>query len=124
MKPALTAEEWKFPRVYFRGGLYDDANVERAVPKVGSVCATLATFGVELVSTPNTIEDPPLWVWDDSWSVLIREPVRHALAALSLYKQPFGFTREDVEHLRGGFHAHDFTSLADRIEALLPPEDA
>lgn len=60
---------------------------------------------------------------------------RHALAALCLHGQPFGFTREDVVRLRsnatafaGNGHrgldqaARHFTNLADRIEALLPPE--
>jgi hypothetical protein len=64
---------------------------------------------------------------------------RHALAALCLHEQSFGFTREDVDHLRAMArstvtHGHGdygppdqynpwITSLADRIEALLPPED-
>ena len=52
----------------------------------------------------------------------------HKLAALALYGQPFGFTRADVQMLRNldrfgrtlvGDGARD---LADRIEALLPPE--
>ena len=55
----------------------------------------------------------------------------HALAALCLHGQPFGFTREDVRLLHfvmmqftpetDGWD-DDLTSLADRIEALLPPE--
>ena len=59
---------------------------------------------------------------------------RHALAALALHGQPFGFTRNDVEALRAILPApgetwHDaygrreeLASLADRIEALLPPD--
>jgi hypothetical protein len=51
----------------------------------------------------------------------------HEIAALALYGQPFGFTREDVELLRNIVRfvpdvprrIHD---LADRIAALLPPE--
>lgn len=51
----------------------------------------------------------------------------HQIAAGCLYGQPFGFTRYDVTLLR---HAADFAQprhpelhgLADRIEALLPPE--
>ena len=52
----------------------------------------------------------------------------HALAALCLYEQEFGFTREDVDVLRGISRCefapgHDgLDSLADRIEALLPPK--
>jgi hypothetical protein len=54
---------------------------------------------------------------------------RHALAALALYQQTFGFTREDVEALRKIVReneprdiADSLRSLADRVEALLPPE--
>lgn len=54
----------------------------------------------------------------------------HWLAALNLYGQPFGFTRENVHLLRGMADAPRayekdtdwMRSLADRIEALLPPE--
>lgn len=58
---------------------------------------------------------------------------RHAMAALALYGQPFGFTRKDVQNLRAGgewvrmdgLTADEFRkSLADRIEALLPLEAA
>ena len=56
------------------------------------------------------------------------EPYR--MAALCLYGQEFGFTVEDVEGLRimmqrEGPRVHMYGSvatLADRIEALLPPE--
>ena len=60
----------------------------------------------------------------------------HGVAARLLDKQPFGFTREDVELVRGlagewldDHHPRDhddeagITDLADRIEALLPPEE-
>lgn len=56
----------------------------------------------------------------------------HAVAALALYGQPFGFTREDVKLLRdeaeGEWNGEQMDvgrrllRLADRIEALLPPE--
>lgn len=56
---------------------------------------------------------------------------RHELAALALHDQPFGFSWEDVDRLRGACldergtetteaQLHD---LADRIAALLPPRD-
>ena len=63
-----------------------------------------------------------------------REKDRHALAALALYGQPFGFTREDVEVLRRVLREWTplrespidlpvgLATLAARIEALLPPE--
>lgn len=73
--------------------------------------------------------------------------VSHAVAALALHGQPFGFTRADVSELRaaakralersvdevGAFAETDWTmlntsnrlhALADRIAALLPPEGA
>jgi hypothetical protein len=63
------------------------------------------------------------------------EDKRHAIAALALLGQPFGFTRFDVETLRGaaatiddewglGWRSEcaDLRRLAARISALLPPE--
>ena len=53
----------------------------------------------------------------------------YPLTAVSLYGQPFGFTRGDVVSLRMLAEAIDpgsppayLANLADRIEALLPPE--
>ena len=52
----------------------------------------------------------------------------HGVAATLLYGQPFGFTRKDVRFLRTMVSiyrsAPQLESLADRIEALLPPETA
>lgn len=71
---------------------------------------------------------------------------QHALAALALYNQPYGFTQEDVKALRAGRTIQEdnsysgnrydedkwaaisgflerFDSLADRIEALLRPKE-
>ena len=59
-------------------------------------------------------------------------PLRHALAALALQGQPYGFTREDADGLRALAESllrnlgdkvpvAPLLSLADRIEALLPP---
>lgn len=70
---------------------------------------------------------------------------QHGAAALALYGQPFGFTREDIKALRVAAEAADqdayyfadlapegdgvwegaasiYRSLANRIESLLPPE--
>lgn len=56
---------------------------------------------------------------------------RHALAALCLYEQPFGFDARDVHDLDiaildpdnviPGTHRHRLTLLRDRIASLLPP---
>ena len=63
----------------------------------------------------------------------MKASVGHALAALCLHEQPFGFTREDVELLQSLDHSYlasyidykedGYANLASRIEALLPPED-
>lgn len=80
-------------------------------------------------------------VFMDGWC---RPPHTHALAALALYGQPFGFTREMVDALRAiccdasimhsdrcvGVGEYDEAaaklalaeSAVDRIAALLPPE--
>ena len=74
---------------------------------------------------------------------------RYVMAAICLHGQPFGFTREDVSLIRnaaqeiysslrlwkdgrevgnediwGADNMEQIKSLADRIEALLPPEEA
>ena len=57
---------------------------------------------------------------------------RQALAALCLHEQPFGFTRVDVGRLREMINGdtdaehlwYPLMDLADRIEALLPPEES
>lgn len=54
----------------------------------------------------------------------------HGKAALCLYQQPFGFTREDVANLHEDIadewsdteHRRWLQSLAARISALLPPD--
>lgn len=85
----------------------------------------------------STTRGGDLTVWDgdtddDSMHVRVPDEYRHALAALALYQQPFGFTREDVDRLRafairdsrthGPHETHWAWHLADRIAALLPPE--
>lgn len=81
--------------------------------------------------------------FDNSWysdegRAPLYYPTRHGIAAANLHGQPFGFTREDVECLRElAKHYNDdadnyettgpaavwLSALADRIEALLPPDD-
>ena len=62
-----------------------------------------------------------------------RPEERHTLAAIALYGQPFGFSHEDAESLREAASflrrvgnsvgwANKLDSIADRIQALLPPE--
>lgn len=87
-------------------------------------------------------KDGQLWMPDATDEFPLDSEQRHALAALCLYQQPFGFSQEDVADVRA---AADFfvdqlrlykpgrmdsdegrmvvrlRSLADRISALLPP---
>ena len=107
MKPALTAEEWRRQR----GGPYH---------------AFLVNFGRCSCGVPRVVN-----LYDPS----VEPKQSHKLAALALHGQPFGFTREDVDWLRGQIDSDtnpetapvEFNafaaSLAARIEALLPPED-
>lgn len=95
IKPALTAEEW--------------------AAKTGGGFRQLPNGRLE---------------YDYHGGYLVPEEARSGIAAIALYGQSFGFRREDVKTL------HSFSrkilatsdewalvrSLADRIEALLPPE--
>lgn len=106
VKPALTAEEWVgHPR--YNGTEYHITGVTVELLDGNS---RLAVNGDE-------------YSWENQ--------SRHALAALALHGQPFGFSREDVRNL--GLLADDLRdfdryaydhlkSLIARIRALLPPE--
>jgi hypothetical protein len=120
IEPALTPEEWAERRILFdRPEGYEDW-IE------GGYAAT-STGLVYMLEVEGCNRDTEM-------------DRRHALAALALLGQPFGFTHEDVELLRllasnfsaqGMFVRGDlirwettgafYSSLADRIEALLPP---
>lgn len=72
---------------------------------------------------------------DDQTDQLVDVPpvAYHALAALALHDQPFGFTQEDVDvlamagdegfagYISDGDHYAHLRSIAARIAALLPP---
>ena len=106
IKPALTAEEWA---VWLKDGA--------RVPEMVDAC------------------------YRDVFGGRAEDGSRHAQAAVALHEQPFGFTREDVEVLEGlvvalnrvgqlpsepglsEFYVPYCRSFADRIEALLPPEE-
>lgn len=103
IKPALTAEEWERAR---RSQAYN-ANV---------------SFTRWLVShTAPELRVP---------YVQTAEYSQQQIAALALYGQPFGFTREDVNILNNAALflaerlevAELYSNLAARIEALLPPK--
>jgi hypothetical protein len=75
-------------------------------------------------------------LFQDEVSGVDADAMRHGIAALALYGQPFGFTREDVHLLWkaaalkawGTYpypvpEADAYNALAARITALLPPDE-
>ncbi|KKM65039.1 hypothetical protein LCGC14_1495250 [marine sediment metagenome] len=111
IKPALTAEEWKFVSYEYDGstevlgGGWGEREHGRANEAVNLLEGALG----------------------------YRPGATHGVAAYLLHEQPFGFTRDDVIALRAmqdriNFEALDrgipsVKDLADRIEALLPQEE-
>lgn len=106
MTPALTAEEWA---AYF---VQKAREIER-----------------------GDDEDPGWGYPSIQLAGRMRLVDRHIEAACCLHGQPFGFSRDDVSALRhfygfltrsldypDGSFGHKINNLADRIEALLPPE--
>ncbi len=116
MKPALTAEEWAELEVEWesedRAGGW--AHVE-SMPE-DQTDVYVGAFGEDGVAIAGSY---------------VR---RHALAALCLHGQPFGFTRADMLELHvaigslesrsGAGQEDELRDLADRLSALLPPEEA
>jgi|SRR5579872_1655754 len=114
VRPALTAEEWRTAAV---------RRSDTGIPPL--------TEAYIYAGSLNAARG------DDA--VMIDKAALHALAALALHEQPFGFTRDDVKLLRGPAYsallevardgeesalADDALALARRIAALLPPEEA
>lgn len=107
IEPALTAEEWGQQRF-------------ETEALAGEATAQIDEEGDVYVSP--TTKDGAFFHGAD----------RHALAALLLYGQTFGFTRSDVillRHFAKDFPeeaqlGHNLRNLADRIEALSPPNPA
>ena len=119
IKPALTAEEWA-----------------KATADYDSLYEPFTGLSVQAYN------DGSLGVWGSYEGGAQPPAARHALAALALHGQPWGFTREDAAHLRALADAIDraataqelfillqasdpepLRDLADRIEALLPPRE-
>lgn len=106
--PALSEEEWKNRRAYATEDVCDGQRVHiHANDPAGIVIGSYGSHGV--------IDDPRL---------------RHALAALCLYDQTFGFTQDDIHDLDicllgreplPGTHLHRVKLLRDKILAILPP---
>ncbi len=130
IRPAMRAEYWarhlngtarikRMEEMEIGLGVYAGISGDPAIPERND--ALNPAFGV----TP-----PYLTIyWKTTQGFMdIHEPQR--LAALSLYRQPFGFTQEDITMLEdaarllvhsGSLGQREFLSLRDRITALLPP---
>lgn len=123
IEPALSDEEWKKQRI------------DRDRVDVGGW-----PDGGEIWAFPEGVRIGPA---EEAPSMFVRNEDRHALGALALHEQPFGFSREDVETLRDALGDLEYSkqeyyrdeqweyaaaqkrvleSLIARIEALLPPE--
>lgn len=110
--PALTKEEWE------RGSI-----------------------GFEYWGTASLNNTGELHVRSPDKPAIFKAGERHGLAALCLHQQPFGFHRAEVHYLRVLADLHEryagegkdpqasplgisvMRDVADKIEALLPPED-
>jgi hypothetical protein len=105
IKPALTAEKWE-----------TFGNVERSIG--------IVPVGPDANAGFYAIDGWPMY-----------NVTHHALAAIALYRQPFGFTREELELMQflakanngwdvewGGDMCTRAKSIAQKIAALLPPE--
>jgi hypothetical protein len=129
IRPALTPKEWE------RGVAYDAGSESGAYLTPDGQEVRVAVVGAFVGSLPTAAQMYERWPMAES-----RFGRPHALAALALHGQPFGFTREDVAKCRA--RAADFEVMADRerdygfretqyewerlaakIEALLPPEE-
>jgi hypothetical protein len=110
-EPALTPEQWARRRVEF--------------PEPTSIYSNEWDVAIQKRDDGTVVWE---YVSEGCDRSIPLEPA-HAVAALSLFGQPFGFTREDVKALlytlddAGKCGTDDILqSIAERIAALLPPE--
>lgn len=125
---ALTREEWTALKIYrdpsseadavWEAGIYPSRTPPYLVSDPPDCLALKIGVGIQWNGTADR-----KWCYPS-------ESERHALAALCLHEQPFGFTQQDVAMLRQEADdewpaSHEMhaalTNLADRIAALLPP---
>lgn len=107
--PALTADEW-FVRHASRSHVVDGDEVGHA--RFGFIGMNKGAFClVSAYSGSGATDDPR---------------AMHGVAALCLHGHSFGFTHSDVALLRFMYEDHggdQLLDIADRIAALLPPQD-
>jgi hypothetical protein len=115
IEPALTPGEWSGK---------DGVILGTGSPKMGHFIGVDGWMDGDL---KMHVVGPTSWEWDSE--------DRHRVAAVALYGQPFGFTRHDAWLVRRATqevsdtmhpgalrYINELRGLADRIEALLPPE--
>ena len=126
MKPALTAEEWARERKSF----------ENRTPKKRRGMIEFSDIKLLEYTDEKGVHNG-LHVYGKGLLCNVNAPNLPALAALCLHEQPFGFTQADATMHRDAAHAcitsgqtigpgsmHEWhISMAERLEALLPPED-
>ena len=125
IRPALTAEEWERTNPYRRAGRQQGATAGADPIPDGRL--------IDLCHDPEILSALLEGMGKEHSEKL------HALAALCLHGQPFGFTWEDVDALRNWADAEEESradgamsssgvgpgvarSIANRIASLLPPQ--
>jgi hypothetical protein len=122
--PALTREQWE-TRDYRQAARDLDSWAKKVEPRS-------ADDSTEYVAKLGLSENDSVIVMNRAHDrVLVPPPARAALAAFALAEQPFGFSQADVialhavaEAAKDAGTAKSLRSLAERLQALLPPAAA
>jgi hypothetical protein len=122
--PALTREQWE-TRDYRQAARDLDSWAKKVEPRS-------ADDSTEYVAKLGLSENDSVIVMNRAHDrVLVPPPARAALAAFALAEQPFGFRQVDVLALHAAAEAaqdagtaKSLRSLAERLQALLPPAAA
>jgi hypothetical protein len=121
--PALTPEQWEAEDYRQPAAALDGWAKARPGPVAGD-------DATEYVAKLGLREDASVVAMNRAHDrVVIPPPARAALAAFALARQPFGFSKADVELLRRaaekvpGEDAAPLRQLSQRIAALLPPKE-
>lgn len=122
--PALTREQWE-TRDYRQAARDLDSWAKKVEPRS-------ADDSTEYVAKLGLSENDSVIVMNRAHDrVLVPPPARAALAAFALAEQPFGFSQADVLALQAAAEAaqnagtaKSLRSLAERLQALLPPAAA
>lgn len=116
IQPALTPNEWERQYLIVQAETYGEDDM----PSYGQGAAEIHAGPDYLYITEHQYP---------RYAVIDTPQQRHALAALALHMQPFGFTPRDVQELQmvAEYVSRRFApslgilSIAERIAALLPP---